>query len=738
VRNWTSRTIRLSPHGDAAPIFGHDLLVLPRDEVIRQAESVARHAPDLNWIMPGWVDELRRGYEDSPVVFREVPVYPPLDLDTPVDVIVPVHSGMEETLACLRSVLNTMDSVAFELVVINDASPEPSLTTALRGLAEHAGFTLLENPRNLGFVATANRGMRLHPGRDVILLNSDTVVPAGDWVNRLRQAAYAAPDIATVTPFSNRATICSLPRNLADNRMPPGATVNDLDALCSTFNQGVSVDIPTAVGFCMYVKRAALVETGLFDEQRWGKGYGEENDFCMRSAAKGWRHVAACDVFVEHHGSVSFRGDKHERIRGNLAILNGLYPDYAARIDRYIAADPLSGPRSKIVLDLLRQRSPRYMLHVTHRWGGGIDTHVHDLCRRLEAAAEEALILRPCEHGWIELVTPDGVLAASYPGTHDIAALAEDLRSLGVWHLHFHQTIGLPLAVWRLPQLLDVAFDFTVHDYFAACPRVNLLDDSGRFCNLPPIEVCEGCVTRAPLNDEIDVAFAAAGASVGDWRSLQLESLRGARRIFAPSKDAARHFQKVFDLPQVVVHAHLEAPFEIKPYEVSSAQEMRIAVIGAIGAHKGADLLLRTAHLAQSRSTPVRFVIVGYAADDAPFEGLGNVDILGAYAEDELAGLLRAAGCEGALFLSPWPETWSYTLSEALRAGLWPIATDLGAPAERIRATGFGTLLPPDPQASDVLDAILALRSVKVPGKRRAKAASPGTGDVVRDYYGLR
>ena len=72
-------------------------------------------------------------------------------------------------------------------------------------------FSLFENAVNLGFVGTVNLGMQKHEGRDVVLLNSDTLVADG-WLDRLITAAYSEKNIATVTPFSNNASIVSFPK----------------------------------------------------------------------------------------------------------------------------------------------------------------------------------------------------------------------------------------------------------------------------------------------------------------------------------------------------------------------------------------------------------------------------------------------------------------------------------------------------------------------------------------------
>ncbi|NND68154.1 MAG: glycosyltransferase, partial [Halioglobus sp.] len=141
-----------------------------------------------------------------------------------VDVVIPVYDGLEETRACLETVRQTVTHAWARVIVINDFSPNPEITAYLRKeQAERGGFVLLENEANLGFVASANRGMLYDPQRDVLLLNSDVEV-AGNWVERLREAAYHHDRVASVTPFSNNATVCSFPNMCEDNALPFGLT----------------------------------------------------------------------------------------------------------------------------------------------------------------------------------------------------------------------------------------------------------------------------------------------------------------------------------------------------------------------------------------------------------------------------------------------------------------------------------------------------------------------------------
>src|SRR5258705_6355050 len=168
--------------------------------------------------------------------------------------------------------------------------------------------------------------MRMRPDKDVILLNSDTIV-ANDWLDRLVLCAYAEKHIATATPFSNNAAICSYPKFCENNELPAGLDVAALDSIFANVNHGKYVEIPTGVGFCLYSRRDAIDEVGLFDEENFGKGYGEENDFCQKAGKLGWKNVLAANVFVQHLGGVSFGLEEKWRKLHATEVLSSLHPN---------------------------------------------------------------------------------------------------------------------------------------------------------------------------------------------------------------------------------------------------------------------------------------------------------------------------------------------------------------------------------------------------------------------------
>ena len=257
-----------------------------------------------------------------------------------VVIIVPVYRNLEVTRNCLESLMASDLPEHATIIVIDDNSPEDAVSAYCQELTKRFDLQLVVNDKNLGFVRTVNKGFSLNTDADIILLNSDTVV-SNDWVQRLQACAYREDNIGTVTPFSNNGTICSYPVFLIPNSIPNQWNARELDRAFQSGNSESHCEIPTAVGFCMYIKRSCLNATGAFDEEAFGQGYGEECDFSLRASAKGWKHVIAADIFVYHEGAASFASESTERKRRADTIMDRLHPSYHTLIEDFIARDPL-------------------------------------------------------------------------------------------------------------------------------------------------------------------------------------------------------------------------------------------------------------------------------------------------------------------------------------------------------------------------------------------------------------
>ncbi|MBD8708426.1 glycosyltransferase [Pseudomonas sp. CFBP 13711] len=273
----------------------------------------------------------------------------------PVDVLVPVYDGLEETLECVHSVLRSREfnRTVHRLVVMNDATPNPTLRQALRDLAAAGEIEHVEHATNLGFIRNVNRGMALSPERDVVWLNADTRVH-GNWLDRLRAVAYSAKDIASVTPFTNNGELMSFPVSRVSHTMPTAREQAGLDELARV-TDSPAVEIETGCGFCLYIKRDAIDEAGYLDEVHLLRGYGEETDWCLRARSLGWRHMGAPNVFVAHQGGISFGDEKSLRVAHNNGILKRRYPNASARYQDFCMRDPLKLPRQALQRARLEQ-----------------------------------------------------------------------------------------------------------------------------------------------------------------------------------------------------------------------------------------------------------------------------------------------------------------------------------------------------------------------------------------------
>ena len=259
----------------------------------------------------------------------------------PVDIVVPVFNACDDLRRCVESVrVHTLPEDRC-LILIDDASTDPDIAAYFAELATGSvpGLELLCNPENLGFVASTNRGMALHRDRDVLLLNSDTIVTAG-WLQKIRRCADSDPCIGTITPFSNNAEICSFPVFCRDNPLAELPPIEQIAAALAA-RSPTYPDLPTAVGFCMFIRRRLIDRIGTFDAATFGQGYGEENDFCMRAAAAGFRNVLCDDAFVAHVGGRSFDNARFALMEKNMRNLLARFPEYTRLVQDFVAADPL-------------------------------------------------------------------------------------------------------------------------------------------------------------------------------------------------------------------------------------------------------------------------------------------------------------------------------------------------------------------------------------------------------------
>jgi GT2 family glycosyltransferase/glycosyltransferase involved in cell wall biosynthesis len=534
-------------------------------------------------------------------------------------VVVPVQGPSPDLERCLNSVVSCTDLLRHRLVVVADGPLErgPSQVVSQMVAARPDAVRLVERPVRGGYPAAANTGLREAAG-DVALLNSDTEVTEG-WLEKLGAAVRRRPRIASATPFSNNATLCSLPRPFVENAIPAGHTVASFARLVEERSTRIAPEIPTGVGFCLFLAREAIDEVGLLDERCFGVGYGEEVDWCLRASARGFRHVLDDATFVWHRGGGSFGKEAAGRARASERLLARRHPGFLPGLAFFMREDPLSPVRERVLEGLRPRRTrvaeagPARVVHLVHGWPphttGGTEVFARTLAlfqaRRREVAVYARLSdpTRPKGEA-VELV--DGGVRVrlvvndflqrdplSRNALHDRAFSADFDRFLDETRpdlLHVHHLAGHAATLPGLARRRGVPVVCQLQDWWPLCARVNLLNAGGELCTGPSPVKCARC---RPLT-----ALAPAALLNPALHALRAGLMRRALvadRYIAGSRFLVRSWGEAGWLPGA-------APVEVVPYGIPYASPewprseralqlpLRFGFVGALMPHKGAHV----------------------------------------------------------------------------------------------------------------------------------------------------
>lgn len=260
------------------------------------------------------------------------------NLENDVSIIIPIYNAYEDTKKCIESVLK-YSTKNFDLILINDASTDERIEDLLNTYKHYPKIKIITNNTNLGYVKSVNIGIN-NSKNDLIILNSDTIVTPR-WLEKLTIAAYSDEKIATVTPFSNNAGVFSVPIMNKKNIIPENLGLINMANLIEKISNHTYMRVPTGNGFCMYIKRETINSIGLFDEITFNRGYGEENDFCMRAIDNGWENIIDDTTYIFHNATSSFGDEKKELSLKNSELLNKKHPSYEKEVNKFIYSEKL-------------------------------------------------------------------------------------------------------------------------------------------------------------------------------------------------------------------------------------------------------------------------------------------------------------------------------------------------------------------------------------------------------------
>ncbi|MCL2223679.1 MAG: methyltransferase domain-containing protein [Defluviitaleaceae bacterium] len=617
-----------------------------------------------------------------------------------IDIILPVYNGFEYLDALFKSI--PLTELDYNLYVVEDCSTDARVLPLLDSIALNDNrITILKNEKNLGFVKSVNKGLN-YAKNHVVLINSDIELPQF-WLERLMYPILFNEKVASSTPFTNAGTLNSFPVIGIDNPLFEGLTCNQTDEAFS-FIKPMYATVPTGMGFCMGMNRDAINEIGILDEI-FAKGYGEENDWCQRAINAGYSNVMVENLFVYHkHGGSFSSAEKDALIAENSKVLAGRYPNYNSDVSVFFAMDVLKPVREIVSMRLLTlKKSKKQFLVFDHNIGGGATDYLNKKIKNDIANGYSFITVRYDASLNIYLLQYQ---AKGYKFTFKFSKM-KDLKSILSYfpcgEIIINELVTYPNLYDTLDFIAELKKDtgaklqMLLHDYYAICPSVTLLDSNDRYCAVAETTKCEMCLRKSGLLDVCD--------NISEWRKSWAGFLSVCDEIIAFSNASLEIFETVYGenySTKVIPHKVDYVQKLNKPRK--STNTINIGVLGAIGPHKGANIITKMLALIPQGYQDVRIIIIGYSGGNVP----PSKYLLetGKYKHREISELTIKHDIDIFFISSVWPETFSYTTEEVIKMGMPVCCFNLGAPAERVAVYEKGLVI-------DKIDAKTALEQIK-------------------------
>jgi len=638
-----------------------------------------------------------------------------LNLENPIDIIIPVYNGFQFLPALFESIIENTRT-PYRLIIVDDKSTDLRVVEMLNTIKEELPQTILiTHENNQGFVASINEAA-LYTNDHFVILNTDTEVPR-DWLSRLTSYLYKFDDIASVTPMTNAGTICSFPAPGQDNELYLGHDVNFIDEVFEQVDTTNIIELPTGVGFCMAINRKVWERIGPFNVEVFGQGYGEENDWCRKAVENGYRNILAPNLFIFHkHGGSFLPEEKKELSQTNLQKVVKLHPDYLFSVAEFSAKDPIKPIRNIVELLLMIKDKPEYsILIVDHELGGGAFYY-------REKLVQKRLLL-----GHLVFIFTYNFKANIYRlqvnyKNYSTEFLLDDFSDLEILRerlqidkvivnnfVSYPDPLAFVSKLKHFVSIIGADLEILLHDYYLLCPSVNLLNQNGEFCDLPEETVCNQCL----MTNEY-VSFNGI-KNIEIWRKYMGSLLNSANKVVVFSHSSLQLLLKTYELDkrmiEVVPHV-MEISFPYLP-KVDFGNPLTIGIVGVLTYSKGNSIISQIADELKQLMPNARIVIIG---ESQPEINKDNVILTGKYKVEELPKILEFYKVNMCLFSSIWPETFSYVTSELMLLQM-PIACfNLGAQAEKIQNYSLGKVISkiePGIAASELIDFFLSLKNQK-------------------------
>lgn len=607
----------------------------------------------------------------------------------PIDIIIPFNAICEELAYCIESVKRYTDLKAHRIVLVNDTDSQDKAPAFFESLKESC--IVLNTEKRAAFAERANIGL-LFSDRDVVLLSPDTIVTE-NWLEKIIECASSEIAIGAVSPYTDCITGISVPGHMPLERYAK------LVEWCSIRRYP---EIPPGYRYtgCMLIKRTVMNAIGLLKEKLPDCESDVLAEFCHRMSECGFKHVLCDDVYIKSRDN---GWGKEAKVNGNESM------DLLAEQIRFF--EKIDNGKKNLF----------YLLQSDFREDaddhtGGTQLHVKDLTMALKEEYNIVVAARNLEYLNVTVyLGQDSYLCQFYIGKVPAYPVFRDemfarlygalLDSFHVDLVHVHHVRNLSLEIFYQAAERKIPVFASIHDYFYVCPLLNLWRPNKKICTIDTVQDCRECLkTSKAIGENLDY--------ISFWRQQSVNALRLAEVCIVPSNSTREIFSSF--LPElsskmvVIEHGISLSSVCQKHKKEKNTSEFHVAFLGSIGEMKGSHDIYE---LVKADTEGIKWYFFGQPGDLQIAELKGKrYKCTGKYERNQLETLFNENKIDLVCILSQCPETFSYTVSEAVALGTPVVVRDVGALGERVRNMKCGWVVSENAGSMDILKVINNLK----------------------------
>jgi GT2 family glycosyltransferase len=605
-----------------------------------------------------------------------------------IGVVIPVYKMtdyLDKNLGIIKKYYPDID------VVVIDDSGHQSLVLK----EDSPNITIIRNKDNLGYTKSINIGIKnlmMQNKKYIYTLNSDVLIDKSFFCKIQRKMRKNR--IASVTALSNGKTDydINLP-NIAEETLILENSNKSLEIISRYFNN-TSYSTPTSIGYACAYSSKALRKVGLFDENKFPAGYGEENDWSLRATSKGFKHLMALDTVVIHKKSHSFGHRSIPLKNFGLRKVHDDYPVYSRYIENMAKLNRVIQKLSILNILNLQIFTDNY-LFISHGLGGGATQFENEMDDEVRIS-----FLQSGKCGYrvhfisshtkqnrfrIEIRVEDQTNIIEDLSFEDGLEIIRKFNFKKVYlgalsgnnNRYFLSRVALEnICDWI--KINNFETNLIVHDFYSICPSYTLIDYKATYCDVPEIKVCESCIIKN--------SFAATPIdfmSMEDWRDLfikffELENIKiicwteNSRNLLIKTYGSLVTNKTVIVNPKIYMNVSDNAYRTVK-----------IASVGSLNYAKGSSLIIELANKFQNTFGKFKYEFSHFGGSE--FIDNSNIHYHGRYQRYELQKLLIEKEINFLIIPSLWPETYAQVVDEVSNLGLPIICLSLGGIYDRFK-----------------------------------------------------